>query len=355
VNRFLSAVLLVSMASLSISAGQPLESERKQLQALKAKAGSGDAQAQLDLGMCYWTGTWVARDLRQAAKWHRKAAEQGLARAEYQLGLDLAAGDGVEMNKREAVAWFRRAADQNLLEAQYTLGLCYENGKGVNPNEVEAVKWFRKAADGGYLDAQAELGNCYMEGTGVAKDPPEGVKWIRRAADSGCVSAQMSLATCYQKGSGVPKDPVQAYKWFALAASQDDERGADLRVDLAKLESVLTPEQVAEAQRLAHEFKPASAGVPAPLDTGNGKSEATLASGTLADTAKTGMVNVTSEDEHCDVFVDGAFVGNSPAKLKLVDGSHVVEVRKPGFKTYRRELQVGAGSELSVRAALEKE
>ena len=343
------------MASLSISESQPLESERKQLQALKAKAANGDAQAQLDLGMCYWTGTWVSRDLKQAAKWHRKAAEQGLARAEYQLGLDLAAGDGVEMNKREAVAWFRRAADQNLSEAQYTLGLCYENGKGVNPNEVDAVKWFRKAAERGYLDAQAELGDCYLEGTGVTKDLAEGVKWIRRAAESGCVSAQMSLATCYQRGNGVPKDPVQAYKWFALAASQDDEHGADLRVNLAKLESVLTPEQVAEAQRQAHEFKPVGAGATAPPETSDGKPEATTTPGTVTETAKTGIVNVTSEDERCEVFVDGAFVGNSPAKLRLAEGSHVVEVKKPGFKVYRRELQVGAGSELSLRAALDKE
>ena len=52
--------------------------------------------------------------------------------------------------------------------------------------------------------------------------------------------------------------------------------------------------------------------------------------------------------------MDGAFVGNSPAKLKLSEGKHVVEVRKPGFKVYRRELQVSAGSELSLRAALDK-
>jgi hypothetical protein len=75
----------------------------------------------------------------------------------------------------------------------------------------------------------------------------------------------------------------------------------------------------------------------------------------VTETVKSGIVNVTSEDERCEVFVDGSFVGNSPAKLRLAEGSHVVEVRKPGFKVYRRELQVGAGSELSLRASLDKE
>jgi hypothetical protein len=54
------------------------------------------------------------------------------------------------------------------------------------------------------------------------------------------------------------------------------------------------------------------------------------------------------------VFVDGAFVGNSPAKLKLPEGSHVIEVKKTGYKGYRRELKVTAGSELILSAGLER-
>lgn len=37
----------------------------------------GDAEAQFQLGECYETGDTVAKDLQQAAKWYRMAAEQG--------------------------------------------------------------------------------------------------------------------------------------------------------------------------------------------------------------------------------------------------------------------------------------
>lgn len=40
-------------------------------------AETGDAIAQYNLGVCYDTGEGVAQDKAEAAKWFRKAAEQG--------------------------------------------------------------------------------------------------------------------------------------------------------------------------------------------------------------------------------------------------------------------------------------
>ena len=55
----------------------------------------------------------------------------------------------------------------------------------------------------------------------------------------------------YENGQGVPKGYSQAYMWFNLAAAQGDEIAAKLRDKLAKS---MTPDQVAEAQRLASEW-----------------------------------------------------------------------------------------------------
>jgi hypothetical protein len=66
-------------------------------------------------------------------------------------------------------------------------------------------------------------------------------------------------------------------------------------------------------------------------------------------------VNVLCEDERSEVYADGEFVGNPPAKLKLKEGRHVIEVKKTGCKSYQREIKVSAGSDLTLRAALEKE
>jgi len=73
------------------------------------------------------------------------------------------------------------------------------------------------------------------------------------------------------------------------------------------------------------------------------------------DSSKFGFVNVTADDPTFEVFADGAFVGNSPAKLKLSEGPHTIEVRKEGFKDYKKEIRVTNGSELNLRVVLEKQ
>jgi hypothetical protein len=67
-----------------------------------------------------------------------------------------------------------------------------------------------------------------------------------------------------------------------------------------------------------------------------------------------GVVLVQAEDPFHEIYVDDVFVGNAPARLNLVDGRHSIEIRKPGFTPFRRELQVMAEAEVSLRAHLEK-
>src|SRR5262249_16276446 len=94
---------------------------------------------------------------------------------------------------------------------------------------------------------------CYDLGRGVAEDHSEAVKWYRKAAEAGSASAQFMLGNQYRMGYGVPKDYVEAHKWFNLAGAQ----GNDLAFkNLSVGERPMTREQVAEAQRLAREFKP---------------------------------------------------------------------------------------------------
>ena len=55
----------------------------------------------------------------------------------------------------------------------------------------------------------------------------------------------------YDRGQGVLQDYVQAHMWYNLAAAQNQENAIRLRDSLTKL---MTPEQIAEAQRLAAEW-----------------------------------------------------------------------------------------------------
>ena len=65
-------------------------------------------------------------------------------------------------------------------------------------------------------------------------------------------------------------------------------------------------------------------------------------------------VNVSSNPTGADVLVDGAFIGNCPAVLKLTPGKHTVGLKLSGYKDWSREITVESGSEVQLTANLEK-
>ena len=92
----------------------------------------------------------------------------------------------------------------------------------------------------------------YYNGQGVQRDYAEAANWVRRAAEQGYAPAQADLGVLYWNGQGVPQDAVLAYMWLHLAAAQ--EPNAVEERDAAA--SQMTPDEIAEAQRLAREWKP---------------------------------------------------------------------------------------------------
>ena len=137
--------------------------------------------------------------------------------------------------------------------AQYNLGVLYRKGRGVPQDDVQARQWYEKAAAQGQAKAQYNLGTLYLNGGGVPKDYQQALRWFRLAADQGEALAQTKIAIMYDEGQGVPQDFVQAHKWYNLAAVNGDKPAAELRDALAKQ---MTPAQIAEAQKLAREWKP---------------------------------------------------------------------------------------------------
>ncbi len=79
------------------------------------------------------------------------------------------------------------------------------------------------------------------------------LKEWRPLAEQGFARAQNNLAKMYRRGQGVPKDDVLAHMWWSLAAAQGHEPARKYRDRLAEK---MTPAQLADAQRLAREWKP---------------------------------------------------------------------------------------------------
>ena len=90
----------------------------------------------------------------EAVKGYRMAAEQGNADAQLNLGMLYYTGLGVRQDYAEAVKWFRGAAEQGEADAQVSLGLMYQAGQGVPKDYVQAHMWFTLAAARGSENAR---------------------------------------------------------------------------------------------------------------------------------------------------------------------------------------------------------
>ena len=271
---------------------------------LKPLAEQGNPEAQFNLGSLYYQGWGVPQDYREAAQWMRRAAEQGYLFAQTTLGSLYAAGlhRVIEKDDSQALMWFILAASQGDMEAmelrdaaaermtptqiteaqrlaqefkpqnihmkslrefktlgeqgdtdaQFKVGLIYYFGQGVPRDYIEALYWFKKAARQGHPLAQYNSGYMYEKGEGTPQDFAEAAKHYRHAAEQGDQMSQYSLGYMYEKGLGTNKDEVQALMWYNLAAIQGETKAKAAR---DRIIVWMTPAQVAEAQRLAREFR----------------------------------------------------------------------------------------------------
>ena len=144
-------------------------------------------------------------------------------------------------------------AEQGSSIAQFLLGLSYATGGFCYRQDYfQAIRWYRKAAQQGHSAAQNNLGYMYANGRGVPQSYSDALEWYTKAAEGGFTLAQFNLGRVYAYGRGVKRDYVRAHMWTNLAAIGGDERAVAARTFLA---SQMSPAQIAEAQRLAREWR----------------------------------------------------------------------------------------------------
>ncbi len=130
-----------------------------------------------------------------------------------------------------------------------------------------ALRLMRPLAEQGDATAQfLPRANRTTDGQGVPQDYAAAASWYRKAAEQGDAGAQVFLGALYYRGEGVPRDYVLAHMWLNLAAARSGAmlnflmegfglpKPAEFRDMMA---ARMTPAaQVAEAQKLAREWKP---------------------------------------------------------------------------------------------------
>lgn len=248
-------------------------------------AASGDALAMHCLGHFYETGGKdLPQDLKRAAEWYERAAEEGHAPSMVAFGNMLQLGSGIRRSKKRAIEWYERAnaldntdakaalgqmltgeravtlleeaAKRGHKEATKTLsamlasgkaapgdekraaalykegakrgdavsmfqfGAALEKGKGIPRDEERALKWYKRAAKAGNVDAMYATASMLE-----SKDKRLAFKYCQRAAEAGSPKAMNLLGSFYESATGIPQDLAKAKEWYQQAAMKGDLQG----------------------------------------------------------------------------------------------------------------------------------
>jgi hypothetical protein len=245
----------------------------------------GDFGKQLDTNYAHAT----LPNFHEAAKWYSKAADLGDVDSQYTL-CRWYSGDHGETSiqypngRKETAApvvdysvafgWCSKAARSGDDKAQLKVAQMLQRGREVLQDYKEALHWYIAAAEQGNINAMVELANIYDVGKVTTQNSKEATKWYQRAANLGNIEAQFGMGQRYYFGVGVTKSTVLAHMWLDLAAShsapgaglnqengrlhdEDTRQAIQLATNLRyKVEQFMTPNEIREAQRLAHEWKP---------------------------------------------------------------------------------------------------
>ena len=228
------------------------------LRGFRFYAEQGNDRAQFYLGYMHYHSQGIRSNWSEAEPWYRRAAEQGHPCAQLELGRMYEAGAGVRQDGSQAARWYRLAADGGVADAQAGLGRIYQDGRIVSRDSSESLRWYRASAEQEHQHAIIMLGHAFHYGKGVRQNYAEAVKWYRFGAELGYSSAQYFLGSMYGSGKGVRKDLVQAHKWYNLTASRTASDGIAAVMAAAHrdgVEKLLTPTELAEAERLAREWR----------------------------------------------------------------------------------------------------
>jgi TPR repeat protein len=211
------------------ASSETMATDNAEAAAYRLKAIAGDATAERNLGLLYYSGKGVPKNFGEALKWAQLAAAKGDPISQELMGTIFHNGLGVPKDYSQALSWYQKAADQGAADAQYACGIMYQNGESVPQDENQAFNWFEKAAIQGKPEAQFNVGLMYRDGSGTAKDYNEALNWFQKAANQDDVKAQVCLGLMYQHGLGESRDYGQALSWFQKAAAQSN---ADAECDI---------------------------------------------------------------------------------------------------------------------------
>lgn len=150
---------------------------------LKTYAEQGEVSAMHTLGMLYYQGLGIRKDIPASKGWFEKAAKKGYAKSFYNLAMMYRRGIGTSQDFDKAYKYLTIAAVEKEPQMIYALGYFKYKGLGCDQNYGEAIKCFLEAAQSEHGYAMYMLGLCYRNGYGTDIDHAQAMYWLRKAAN----------------------------------------------------------------------------------------------------------------------------------------------------------------------------
>lgn len=150
----------------------------------------------------------------------------------------------------KALRLYRLAAEQGHAEAAFSVANFYFIGRAVPQDYVEYEKWLKRAADLGSADAMLAFSFHY-----AISDRVEADKWRRLAEIKFRERAERGDSASQYMLSSIVVDNVEKHMWLNICASGSGLMARQAALAREKLSNQMTAAQVAEAQKLAREWK----------------------------------------------------------------------------------------------------
>lgn len=112
-------------------------------------------------------------------------AQTGSAKHQFHLGLAYYYGVHLPKDMSKGYKWVRLAAEQDHIDAQAILAGMHHQGHGTAQDYVKSVKWWRSAAESGDSGSMTMLAESYIAGEGVPQDYVTAHMWANLAVARG--------------------------------------------------------------------------------------------------------------------------------------------------------------------------
>jgi TPR repeat protein len=206
------------------------QNPEKGIELLSAAVKAKSLTARFNLGMAYYNGDGVEKNIYKASQWLQLAVKQNFSEAQCQLGLlFLEGGDGVPKNTSEGIRLLRTAAAQN---HQWASDFLKKRGNGeidnfskIPKNTVREIKSDNfKTNDRDIINKARKL----YTGVGVEQNYAKAFELFYPLAQGGNPEAARFVGLMYLSGKGKSKDLKLAKQWLSVAAQKGDKSSIKL-------------------------------------------------------------------------------------------------------------------------------